>query len=313
MLKLNLTMKDIEQLIQYKQGDSSRPVGLSKLQWQRLQRNAERFLLYNNKLYYVACSTEGKNLLEVIGNDDSVRLKSLVQAQHIKEKHASTKNVYRFLRKQYMGFTRQTILRIATDCSRCNKPPPPKQTIPLLDIEDVPPRMHLLIDFIDMRYCAEANDGYGWILTTIDVYSKYLVAMKMKRKTGKAVVKQLQQQFAVFGCPWIVKSNNDPGFVNVGVIAFMKEFDIEYRHDSPRPPQSQGKVECVNQSIIQGLFKDRSSDNPDRWIDQLNDVVRSYNEQWHQAINNTPIDVCYGWPMTNGRPLQDEECQMVYD
>ncbi|KAI5188115.1 hypothetical protein NEHOM01_2531, partial [Nematocida homosporus] len=311
MFKITLTMEDIEQLTQYLQGDRNRPAGLSKLRWCRIQRIAGRFTIHGRKLHYI--SEQRKKGLKVIGNDDTVRLKNLIQAIHIKGMHASTKKIYKSMRKQYMGFTRQTILGIGFSCSLCQKSAPPKRSTPVQNIISKHPMEHLQIDCIDMCYCAEANDGYGWILTIIDTYSKYLVAMKMRRKTGESVVQCLEFYFMMLGCPRIVQSDNGSEFVNVEVKGLMKRLGIEYRHGRPRHPQSQGQVERANQTLTRSLFKNTPRDNPTRWIDVLNAVIIAYNKDWHRAINKAPIDVLYGYPASEPYPVLDDECQKAYD
>ena len=44
-------------------------------------------------------------------------------------------------------------------------------------------------DLVDLSAFQQDNDGYKWIITIIDTFSKKAWAFKMKRKTGQSVVK----------------------------------------------------------------------------------------------------------------------------
>ena len=47
------------------------------------------------------------------------------------------------------------------------------------------------IDLIDMKNYPEENNGYNWILTCIDSFSRFAYAAPLKKKEGKQVNKEL--------------------------------------------------------------------------------------------------------------------------
>ena len=48
------------------------------------------------------------------------------------------------------------------------------------------------IDLIDMSKYENENDGYRWFITIIDTFSKKAWAFKLKRKSGKAILKVME-------------------------------------------------------------------------------------------------------------------------
>ena len=47
-------------------------------------------------------------------------------------------------------------------------------------------------DLVDMQSLEKQNDGYKYILTMIDIYSRYAWAIKLKTKTGKETSEAFQ-------------------------------------------------------------------------------------------------------------------------
>jgi len=53
----------------------------------------------------------------------------------------------------------------------------------------------LIFDLVDMKTYAGQNDGFGWILTSIDVFSKYIITYALKSKTRTEVLLCLKMAF----------------------------------------------------------------------------------------------------------------------
>ena len=73
------------------------------------------------------------------------------------------------------------------------------------------------MDLVDMSKFEAENHGYHWILTIIDVFSKYLWAIPLHTKDQVSVSNALLELFAIIGTPEILQSDNGKEFVK-GVI-----------------------------------------------------------------------------------------------
>lgn len=73
----------------------------------------------------------------------------------------------------------------------------------------------LMIDLVDMQRYREDKGGYAWILTVIDVYSKYAWAFPLFKKLGIEVATNLEAHFyRKPGSPVILQSDNGKEFIN---------------------------------------------------------------------------------------------------
>src|SRR5437764_3375315 len=73
---------------------------------------------------------------------------------------------------------------------------------------------HLQMDLVDMSKFEAENNGYRWILTIIDVFSKYLWEIPLFTKDQTSVSNALLQLFAIIGTPDVLQSDNGKEFNN---------------------------------------------------------------------------------------------------
>ena len=78
---------------------------------------------------------------------------------------------------------------------------------------------------MDVRKLAKWNKGHRYILTVVDVFSKYAWAIPIKNKTGVVMVQALQTLWkqASPRQPQRVQSDDGTEFMNAKVQAFFKK------------------------------------------------------------------------------------------
>ncbi|KAI5152064.1 hypothetical protein ENBRE01_2541 [Enteropsectra breve] len=106
-----------------------------------------------------------------------------------------------------------------------------------------------------MRAFQADNDVYAWILNIIYSYSKFLWSFKLKNKYAIVVVECLEQCFMDYGVPAAIQVDNGKEFANKELKALCERMSVTIIHGRPRHPQSQGMVECVNQTVKRWLEK----------------------------------------------------------
>ena len=81
------------------------------------------------------------------------------------------------------------------------------------------------MDLMDVRKLAKWNKGHRYILTVVDVFSKYAWAIPIKSKTGVVMVQALQTLWkqASPRQPQRVQSDDGTEFMNAKVQAFFKQ------------------------------------------------------------------------------------------
>ena len=99
------------------------------------------------------------------------------------------------------------------------------------------------IDLVDMKSLLVAKGGsnYRYVLTIMDVFSRYLVLRPLCQKTANTVADQLRDVFAILGTPKILQCDQGTEFKGTFRL-LMSFFNVKVITSSPYHPESQGKV-----------------------------------------------------------------------
>ena len=92
--------------------------------------------------------------------------------------------------------------------------------------------------------CNIYGKTYQWILSCIDVFSRYLVLRPLHSKDTAVVSEHLLQIFSDFGTPSVIQSDRGSEFMG-SVNKVAKLLQVKMIHSSVRHPQSQGKVSSL--------------------------------------------------------------------
>ena len=82
-------------------------------------------------------------------------------------------------------------------------------------------------DLADMRNLAAYNDGYAYILTCIDVFSRYAFAVPVRDKRGSTVTAAFEKIFAE-RIPNMLQSDRGVEFLNVQVQTLFRKHNIHH-------------------------------------------------------------------------------------
>ncbi len=105
------------------------------------------------------------------------------------------------------------------------------------------------MDLVDMQKYSKENGGNRWILTSIEILSRYAFAIPVYGKDTKnmtvAVRKLLRQFHDRFGTyPKLTQFDDGKEFYNVGVKDLLDKHDIKFPHfRRRRPPSWRGSIE----------------------------------------------------------------------
>jgi transposase InsO family protein len=144
-------------------------------------------------------------------------------------------------------------------------------------------------DLADMRNLASSNDGNSYILTCIDVFSRYAFAVPVKDKRGSTVAAAFEKIFAE-RVPNMLQTDRGTEFYNVQVQELFKKNGVRH-YSSLNDDIKAALVERFNRTLKSRLFRYMTRSHTKRWIDVIDDVVHSYNRSHHRSIGTAPIDV----------------------
>lgn len=146
------------------------------------------------------------------------------------------------------------------------------------------------VDLADLSTWMNENDGNRYLLIVIDVFSRYLWVEPLKSKTGSEVKKALQKIFNRSKVPEKARSDGGSEFSNREVVRFFKQNGI-YHHIA-RNSAKACYAERVILTIKQKLWRYFLTHRKYRYVDVIQNIVKSYNETPHRSLNTqAPQDI----------------------
>lgn len=146
-------------------------------------------------------------------------------------------------------------------------------------------------DLNDLRGISKYNDGYCYILTVIDVFSKMLYARVLKRKTPSEVIIAFKSIFKEsHSKPKCIQSDKGTEFTGQKVKKFLSEHGVKY-FTTKNPDVKAAVVERVNRTLKSRMWRYLTYKNTYKYIDVLSNLVSAYNNTRHRSIKMKPVEV----------------------
>ena len=146
------------------------------------------------------------------------------------------------------------------------------------------------MDLADMNQVQRHNHGFRYILTCIDILSRFGWARPIKTKSGKEVANAIEDIFKSNNrIPKRIQCDQGKEFYNSHVKDLLQRHNIELF--SVKSPFKSAMVERWNRTIKSKIWKYFTSRNHYKWLDILPKVVDAYNNSVHRIIKAKPIDV----------------------
>jgi hypothetical protein len=142
-------------------------------------------------------------------------------------------------------------------------------------------------DLVDLSFWSEKNDGYKFLLTVVDVLSKYAWAFALKNKSADEVVKAFEDLFKEV-IPKKLWTDQGSEFYNKKIAALLKKHHIELY--SSYGAHKSCVVERFNRTLRGRMFKEFTKNNNRVWIHILPKLIKNYNNTKHSTIKMKPID-----------------------
>jgi L-rhamnose mutarotase len=145
-------------------------------------------------------------------------------------------------------------------------------------------------DVVEMRPYARSNQGYNYILTIIDVLSKYAWAVPLKNKSGNEMSETIAKLIRENGrCPKNFQTDRGKEFYNTNVQQLLKKHNIN--HYSTYSVMKASVVERFNRTLKNNMWKMFTLNGNYKWVNVLPQIVAEYNARKHRTIGMKPIDV----------------------
>ena len=138
------------------------------------------------------------------------------------------------------------------------------------------------------------NRGYYWILTGVEVLSRYAFAIPVYRKDTKNMTDAIEKPPDEFKIrfdkyPNVVQFDDGKEFYNVGVKTLLENNDVKYF--STQSDKKAAIVERFNRTLKTIMWKYFYTKGTYNWVEVLPDLVTNYNNTKHRSIVMKPADV----------------------
>jgi hypothetical protein len=144
-------------------------------------------------------------------------------------------------------------------------------------------------DLCDMQKYAKENDNYKYILTVIDVFSKYAWTKPLKDKSAKSVAAAFEE-ILKNGTPDNLMTDSGKEFTNATMKALYKKYGINF-YTARNPDIKASVCERFNRTLKTRMWRYFTHKNTNRYIDVLDDLTHAYNNSYHRSIKMAPSAV----------------------
>lgn len=144
-------------------------------------------------------------------------------------------------------------------------------------------------DVVDMQAFEASNNGYRYLLTIIDMFSKKAYVYPLKSKSGKEIASKFVQLFKTYR-PTKIQTDRGGEFRNSEVKKLFEDHHV-LLYFSLNSDIKCGVVERFNRTLKSRMFKYFSSRGTRKFIDVLPALIRGYNKSYHSTIKMSPDDV----------------------
>lgn len=141
-------------------------------------------------------------------------------------------------------------------------------------------------DLNDMISISNENDNFKYILTVVDVFSRFAMALPLKFKTGTAVTDAFEGLFKAYQAPKYIHTDEGKEFENYIFRNFLKNHGVE--QFSVKSVYKAGIVERFNRTLKEKMFRYFTHVKSKRWVDVLPQLIETYNRSYHRTIKMSP-------------------------
>jgi hypothetical protein len=165
---------------------------------------------------------------------------------------------------------------------------PRSKTVPAGYLTDVQ------CDLADMQNHAKENDGFKYILVSIDVLSKRIFAIPLKSKFSKDVIPAFEQMLSKMEMlPHRIFSDKGKELTNKEIRQFFKENEID-KYECNSSTVKASLAENAIKRIKQRIYRYFHRKGTYKWIDILEKIVHGINHAKSRVLGGLrPVDVSF--------------------
>ena len=192
------------------------------------------------------------------------------------------KNIIRSKRKLGLGVEDHNKI-LSEELHKSKRKNYPRRKIVVNHIDEI-----FAADLVEIQKFAKLNKGYRYLLTCIDIFSKYSWVIPLKDKKGITIRNALEKIFKERK-PKFLWTDKGKEFYNKQVQDLLNENDIKLYSTNNSEIKS-SIVERFNRSFKNMMYKKFTENNNTIFYNILDELVNNYNNKYHSTIRMTPIE-----------------------
>ena len=150
-------------------------------------------------------------------------------------------------------------------------------------------------DLIDKSSLRKYNNNYKFILTVIDIFTKYAWAIPLKNKSGLSITNSFKILLSEHPQGGSEPRKPEKLWVDRGIEFYNKTFksllkEYETKLYSTYSDLKAVFIERFNRTLLHIINKPMFINGDANWVNILNDDVVTYNNNIHSTIKMTPVD-----------------------
>ena len=287
---------NVDKMISLQQEDEM--VQKSKLKTKKRKTGSKVcwFQEQNNLVYRFLSDSNGKVIKQIV-------VPKCLQNAVLTVAHASIlaghlgvqKTLNRILSNFFWSGIEGDVKRFCRSCDICQRTVAkgavtkvPLGNTPVIDI----PFKRVAVDLVGPIFPISEN-GYRYILTLVDVATRYPEAVPLKQITTEAVAEALLNIFSRVGVPEEMLSDLGSQFISGMMKELSRLLSIQRLTTTPYHPMANGLVEKMN-CTIKSMLKKLTAERPKDWDRYLAPLLFAYREVPQSSTGFSPFELLYG-------------------
>ena len=192
------------------------------------------------------------------------------------------KNIIRSKRKLGLGVENHNKI-LSEELHKAKRKNYPRRKIIVNHINEI-----FAADLVEMQKFAKLNKGYRYLLTCIDIFSKFAWVIPLKDKKGITIKNALQKIFNKRK-PKFLWTDRGTEFYNKQLQDLLNENNIKLYSTNNSEIKS-AVIERFNRTFKNMMYKKFTENNNTIFYNILDELVKNYNNKYHSTIKMTPIE-----------------------
>ena len=195
----------------------------------------------------------------------------------------------------WLGMT-QDLKNCIKKCGHCRKYEAAPPVVPMkpLTCSGLGELLHVDFTSIEETVPLKEEPVIRNVLVLQDHFSKYVVAYVVKDQTARTAAETLRNgYFGLFGVPAYLISDQEKAFTGHIITHLCDLYGVQKLRTSPYHAQTNGQVECMNQTIRHMIGK-LEEDKKACWSEHLLELLLAYNATRSAVTRYSPYYLLFG-------------------